>query len=626
MNNLSFAFKNGGWAYRLGIFAIISSVVFLSSPAAWIPLAGNLDEWYYIGYGKFYFQNPDFHTYYYKISRLPWILIQAAFRSIFSDQVANTLIVFVYLLIIAYVVFEILKGILGKGVALLISILFSLLPTNQGLGGWNYHNTAAGPFFLICLWFLLKATEIQSRRSLAVFLAGACLTLCVHSNIVFVNLLPVVPVWVLAIYFARESSPRFLFSAKILFKKCLSQSCFFIAGGILITALLSGISIASGRPFDFWKQQFLLASRFVTDNTNQLQWWKPLSSEWVLQSPWLIFPLAILLANLVWIALAVLQAHIGSGARIVDSSFSKVLFSLQAIFTSILWVFWQVMGQTALDWSYFTYPLLFSSLLGILPFFKWIPSVSGLSSKSVFWISLGFIMVIPILVPDLTRQIHLQHYQWLWVVATVVITGLLLLSSLTNGKTAIQASAISFIFIVLTISSKKTSEFSKNDLTNQVKVDLSNSVFQMAEKVGSKIMRKGQKVAIWFDDDEKLVLNQNSSNLERDIPEQLQRLYNPAASLNSLGLSYFPRPPQTKIQEIPIFKNNTDKHLEDGNPIVMVTNNQDNVNLLLERINQAGFSYSVLKEDKITSEFFEIKIYILSGSSSSNPQNKQGGA
>ncbi len=54
------------------------------SPIGWV------DAWYYVGYGLKY-NDPSFLDTYYKISRLPWILIEYIFRSNFDYYHASVM-------------------------------------------------------------------------------------------------------------------------------------------------------------------------------------------------------------------------------------------------------------------------------------------------------------------------------------------------------------------------------------------------------------------------------------------------------------------------------------------------------------------------------------------------------
>jgi hypothetical protein len=595
-------------AYILALLFFLSLVFAFSWPGAWLPKAGWLDEWYYIGYGKYYFSNPDFHSTYYKISRLPWILIQSAYRAALPDGLANLALVYTYVAVMAMLVFYVAKDLVGAKSAFLLALFFSLLPPNQGAGGWNYHNTAAGPFFLVSLVSFGAALKGGRWTALFTCISGAALTLALHSNIVFINILPAFGAVCVAIWLRKVAAsgsgpklPGLLFASKRL--------GLFILAGVGVTLLLSCINVASGRDWSFWTYQFELAARFVRDNTNQEAWWKPLSSEWILSSPYLIFPFAVFLANLLWCGAALLQSQAGMQLKMLEVDGAKCLLSLQCIYTTLLWIFWQVAGQTALDWSYFSYPLWLSSLFGMMVFFPSATSSGSDEALDKWTVGAGVLMIAPIVLADWTHKISLPSASFVWIASLLLFSAALITSSLLKKNTQCLLVAACSPFVLLTFASGKLPEYSSVPLQSQVNRDLSDAVLRMAEYVGEATMSKGQNTAVWYDENEALLLKDKPTE---PVSEVLQRsLSDPAASFNSLGLSGVPRLPHVQIRDIPQRDPHTKYLASTGERFVLVTSNKENISSFIKMLSDLGYPYRVESETLIPTTFFKIPITIV---------------
>lgn len=189
----------------MGIALLLGGVVLfmaLVSPALYFPRAGYLDEWAYLGFAERYFSDPDFFSTYYKVSRLPWILVVTSTYGLLPWQVASVLVAGLYLAAMAVLSYLLLRRFTDDLSAFGLGILFALVPMSGGSGGWAYHNTVAGPFMLLTLMATWRAFDSGRERCFAwSVLSGVLFCLTLHSNIVFVNLAPFVLCVGLAAFF-----------------------------------------------------------------------------------------------------------------------------------------------------------------------------------------------------------------------------------------------------------------------------------------------------------------------------------------------------------------------------------------------------------------------------------------
>lgn len=585
----------------IALMALALGILFAVTSSAWrIPKAGNLDEWYYIGYAHSYFQNPNFHTYYYKISRLPWILTQVVYRQVLGDEWANVAIVYSYLLSVFILSYLTARQFCRESISFLIAVVFTLLPANHGGGGWHYHTSLSGPLFLASLLMAGYAvTAVGSRKTLLSIGLGTVLATCIHSNIVFVNLLPCLGAWGLAIG-ARNGK------AEVDYKKICRMIFLMITGAVLATAIFCIIQKISGRPYDFWRFQFQLATRFITDTSNQLQYWKPLSYEWIIRAPWLVFPFSVFIAALGWCATAIIQLESMFNTKILRFERGAVFLVTQYLATSMLWICWQIMGQTALDWSYFSYPLLFSAFICLVGMWGSFDREVDLSMTTRILLLLLIVVSFATAWPYSLLLKHLGTFSW--IICSFLGAVLLALPSFLQRFSAWLAPLSLSLVVLLAVSANGMREFVIGEPLNLVKADLSNLVFQMSNCIGDKIMTRGGTVWIWFDDDEKLNCLDQSYKIN---DPSLLRLYNPAGSLNSLGLGGMPRPPRDAIEKISKENMEIQKFIDRKGVMIVVSNNPTNTSRLIEKMKEFGIHLTETRKERVKSKLFDQEISIL---------------
>jgi hypothetical protein len=177
-----------------GVFAVIlpAVVLLVFSGRDWlVDGPGWLDPYIYTGYG-FNYPDHDFMSGYYKISRLPWVLVQVIAHRLLPHDLVTPILAGVMVLCL---------GILGYflawrftrhfTVAVLTGNALALLPifSNAGyIGGWSYH-AVPGILLLgtgLCL-LPLRGNEISWKRYIAVF---SFMILALYTNPLTVIVLP----------------------------------------------------------------------------------------------------------------------------------------------------------------------------------------------------------------------------------------------------------------------------------------------------------------------------------------------------------------------------------------------------------------------------------------------------
>lgn len=326
------------------LLLILIPVVFMLINDDWMfsPI-GWVDAWYYVGYGLKY-NDPSFLDTYYKISRLPWILIEYIFRSNFDYYHASVMMQLMLMMGTIFALYMALLRTLGRVGAFFGTLFYATYTFSYASGGADYHNGSGGLFFALSWICALRAaeTKVSVRWTVA---TGVMVALSVHSIIVMANLVLIPVVFFVAHY--RNLHDRW--------PPILRTILLGAVGAVAITLLLCAINWSVGRNPWFFLLQFKLASSFVSDSTHQSSWWHDWSTPWYLSTSRLyLFPAAAGLLASLPLALYIWRKEKNPKRRNMG-----LIHALLFTFYGLLWLFWQTMGQTSLDWVYFAYPLIF---------------------------------------------------------------------------------------------------------------------------------------------------------------------------------------------------------------------------------------------------------------------------
>ncbi len=219
----------------------------LFTPAGW------LDSWYYLGYGLNY-TDPTYLNDYYKVSRLPWILVEFVARGLFSAVVASWVLQIGTLVLGSCSLYLLFSRTLGRSAAFVGAAVFAAFPFGHSSGGADYQNVLAGPLYALTWWLAIRCAELEECRK-RLFWVGVTAALTLHSSIVFASLIPVLAghyVWTYRD--THRTWPRIIQTVVPV-----------LTGAVAITLLLCIINAVVGRDFFFFMRQFDLATSFILD-------------------------------------------------------------------------------------------------------------------------------------------------------------------------------------------------------------------------------------------------------------------------------------------------------------------------------------------------------------------------
>ena len=324
------------------------------NPAIFYDPIGWLDPFIYVGYGQYY-ALPNFLSDYYKVSRLPWVLLEFAVRQIFRPEDAAFLLQFVCSSLMSVCAFFYFRRLISTQNALLIAMTTIFIPLLHANGGADYHNTFCGGLYFLTL-ALLFATIARKSMAFAAY-AGAAAAAAVHTNPSLILLFPAVLFSSFVVCRTYHRSVGFM----------LSGTGIAAVGVFGATIGLGLISAAFGRAFLFFTPQL----DYILSLQKHNAWWSQYSWELLKNSKSNAYLVGIFGISLVEIAVLFFERRHSRNAYEAMAAYAGYALSF------LLAVGVQFGGQTILEPDYMNYVLLLGTLtpLGYL-IERYLPPVS----------------------------------------------------------------------------------------------------------------------------------------------------------------------------------------------------------------------------------------------------------
>jgi Dolichyl-phosphate-mannose-protein mannosyltransferase len=233
------------------------------NPTTFYNSVGYIDPYVSVGYGLYY-SIPDFLDWYYKVSRLPWNILEFTARHILRPEGAAFFLQFFSASLMSISVFLYFRRLISKSNALLLAVVSIFFPLFYGDGRPDYHNTISGPLYFFMLAML--TSSIAERSLLLAAWAGVAAALALHTNPLIALLGPGLALHCFAYGRSHKRTAVFMFRA-------LGIS---LVGFAAATIGLGAISAAFGRRFLFFMPQL----DFMLWLQRNDPWWKQPSWDW----------------------------------------------------------------------------------------------------------------------------------------------------------------------------------------------------------------------------------------------------------------------------------------------------------------------------------------------------------
>lgn len=320
----------------------------------WLFTRGGIDGWMYFGYFKHY-DYSSFLADNKKIARLPWILLGFFVHKIFSNEIANYVLRLGLAYLGACTFYKITSILFNRATAILGTLAFMTYLPSLGSGGWDYHNTLAGPLYLISYLLIIKSTSSKDHSFAKFFLFGILFTLTIHTNILFFLLIP-------ALFFEvihqRETHQ---IDQKFFDRWTLFSVSGILLGGIFITVILGIINTISGRSFFFFNQLFHRSAELLSNPNLEKSWWSAWNTFWWLKGSQTPYIESILIVLLI-VFLLDFKKRKWHSILILSSSGTVYLGFLASVG---IFIFFQELGHPMLQPYYMAFPLVIPTFFAL---------------------------------------------------------------------------------------------------------------------------------------------------------------------------------------------------------------------------------------------------------------------
>jgi hypothetical protein len=329
--------------YLLLVTAIYQVLLFNFNSDSFFSPIGWLDPFYYMGYGLYY-AIPDVMNDYYKVSRLPWNLLQFAARQIFRPDAAAFALQFVSFSGMSVAAYLFFQQVINRSAAFLIAVLCIFFPIAYSNGGADYHNTITGLLYFVMLAW--AAASINTGSLLAAVCGGGAIALALHTNPTLVMLGPGIALYMVALWWVRERTLRYALAA------C---ACLFI-GVLAATAVLALISAGFDRGFMFFQAQvnYIIWAQGKDHNL----WPYPLTWQVLLSSKANGYVFGVLVVSAAELIRLGLRRHIKQQLEAAAAYGGYVL-------TCLIAVALQVKGQPIIEPGYMLYGVVLATFIPV---------------------------------------------------------------------------------------------------------------------------------------------------------------------------------------------------------------------------------------------------------------------
>jgi hypothetical protein len=340
--------------YLVSITLTYFLILYLYNPTLFYNPIGELDSFVYVGYGLYY-AYPDFLDWYYKVSRVPWDLLEFIARHIFRPEPAAFFLQFASFSLMSISVFSFFRRLISRSHALLLAVTSIFFPLFHSNGGADYHNTIAGPLYFLML--ALLAISIVERSLPFAGWAGGAAALALHTNPLIALLGPGLALHCFVCSWSRRRNAAFILSA-------LGIS---FVGFAAATLGLAVICAAFGRNFLFFMPQLNFLLGVASDNP----WWRPFSWDWFAASKTNAYLIGIFVVCLVELATLAARRQIRDQQVAASAYVGYAMSYLVAVAL-------QFKGQTILQSDYMAYAFVAATFVPIgYVMERYLPSASN---------------------------------------------------------------------------------------------------------------------------------------------------------------------------------------------------------------------------------------------------------
>lgn len=450
---------------------------------------GSLDSYMFVGLGLHY-NIPTLYASDYKVTRIPWIMVEYWFRHLLSPLAAQYTIQYLVHAALGLGFYFSLRRALGIAPAFLGSIFLLSYTELYSASPADYMNTFAAVLYVLTFWLVSRAAQQRSPYG-TYAAAGATFACTVYTNTYFGLFTPMLVGHAIMLRRRAGLSPRVPGSLLSL-----------VAGGASATLLLGTIAFAYGRDFNFIRPELEYILVYIHPDT---QWWyRPWPSGWWYRDEG-YFGCQLGLA--MGAALVALVSRAGKGP-LGESASWRVSLSLQYAYAFALFALLQTLGQAILQPNHVMFPLIIPFAMALVALVSiagsldhWEPNVAQLLGAWLF-------MLLPLCWPQVFASVRAPIAALPPFVMSACSMALILAMVAVGRVAIISMSAVYFVALASALSIvniESASYFSVHNLFRSspcayrrdgylAVLDLDRTVLSAAPPPG--------EVYIWFDEKE----------------------------------------------------------------------------------------------------------------------------
>ena len=334
------------------VLAAIPVVLALVNREWLFTVTGEDDPWRYIGLGYYYFKEPGLYSGNYKISRVPWIVVEYAIRNLFSPANAEIILGLGSIILAAVGFYLLVSRIFDRRTAFISAALLSTYSYYLVSRSVDYHNVLGSLFLVWALYFFTIAIQSEQKAWPWFLVTGLVYGVAVHSEFMVLGCLPA-----LVIQFGMFYRGN---------KRSIGKAILFVLLGFLVATGLFGMAaVLSGRSFFFFTGQLdfvgVYSGNVARQGIGGTDW------EWPLQSSHLALLVAVFIVSAGWLA-SHLVRFLRAGLAIDRSKWLQISFTLQFMLLGMAWLVGEIIKREVLLNYYFVSPLYIYAFLAFAGF------------------------------------------------------------------------------------------------------------------------------------------------------------------------------------------------------------------------------------------------------------------
>ncbi|MGD0005574.1 MAG: glycosyltransferase family 39 protein [Anaerolineaceae bacterium] len=569
------------------VLSIIPIILALINQEWLFTRAGEVDPWAYVSLGYYYFRDPALSNGY-KISRVPWVLIESLIRNLFTPTASAIILTLTFAVLGAIGFYLLVSRFFGKANGFITAALLATYSYYMVSRSSDYHNTVGGVFLIWSLYFLTLAIQAKKNQPWWFIAFGATYGIAVHSELVVLGCLPAMVVQFFTYYWCGKKRP------------IVKAVLFSLVGFLSVTALLGLAALLSGRSFFFFMPQ-LIKVAFHSESLST----QPGNFVWALRAKHLALPVAVFLFSAGWIVINVekiLLSHLPISRRV----WFQLSINLQMTLVGIIWLAGEIFQKDSLSGYHLVHPVYIYTFLAFAGFLamgqqvKISPFILGLTLVAVCS-SLAF--------SDQLFSAIESKFLPVWQIVQPLLFYLFVLACLALLK---NRELVTLVIVILMSLGNVMGMFNggKPSSLTPAQFSLDNNQCHLRKDGYLSVIDTFQQLwgfgwsrtHIWWDSGEMVPVN--------NCPETQVGLNTIGLSVTRTGIQQmYKSRPSVPVGKIPaVYYRQLSKQ---DDVVAVLTNNPSTVNQMLAKLRTYG-NWSLARQDTILEGDIRFSLYVLS--------------